>query len=38
MRKLFWQTFNNLREKLALKLLKATPFRSGNVLLYYKPA
>jgi dihydrofolate reductase len=31
-------TFKNLREKLALKLLKATPFRSGNVLLYYQPA
>jgi hypothetical protein len=38
MRRLFWQTFKNVREKLALKLLKATPFRSGNVLLSYQPA
>jgi len=31
-------TFKNLREKLSLKLLRATPYRSGNVLLYYQPA
>jgi len=31
-------TFKNLGEKLSLKLLKATPYRSGNVLLYYQPA
>jgi dihydrofolate reductase len=31
-------TFKNVKDKVALKLSKATPFRSGNVLLYYQPA
>jgi len=29
--------FKDVGDKLALKLSKATPFRSGNVLLYYRP-
>jgi len=31
-------TFKDIKDKMALKLLKAQTFRSGNVLLYYQPA
>jgi hypothetical protein len=30
--------FEDVKDKKALKLLKAQTFRSGNVLLYYQPA
>src|SRR5260370_6865724 len=30
--------FKNLKDRMALKLVKAEPFRSGNVLLIYQPA
>jgi dihydrofolate reductase len=29
--------FKNISDKLPLKLAKTTPFRSGDVLLYYRP-
>ncbi len=30
--------FKNVKDRMSLKLVKAQPFRSGNVLLYYQPA